>query len=212
MALINHTAADFTELLGSKSPVPGGGGASALAGAIGAALGAMVGSLTIGKKKYAAVEKDMIALTTEANRLREEFLALVDQDAEAFRPLSRAYAMPHETEAEKTRKAQVMEKALRGACDVPLEIMRKCAEAIRLMQDFAEKGSRLAVSDAGVGAAMCRAALEGAALNVFINTDLMQDRVYAAAKAQEARELLDTWGPAAQAVYDSVRAELGAKD
>ena len=161
---------EFVEVLGSKAPVPGGGGASALVGAVGTALGNMVGALTVGKKKYADVEEEMKELMAKATTLQDELLHLIERDAEVFEPLSKAYGMPRETEEEKAEKARVMEIVLKDACSVPMEIMEKCCEAIDLIVEFAAKGSALAISDAGVGATFCKAALEGASLNVYINT------------------------------------------
>lgn len=140
---------EFVTVLASKAPVPGGGGASALVGAVGTALGNMVGSLTVGKKKYAAVEEEMQELKAKADVLQKELLHLVERDAEVFEPLSKAYGMPKETEEEKAEKARVMEAALKEACSVPMEIMEKCCEAIDLLVEFAAKGSVLAISDAG---------------------------------------------------------------
>ena len=170
---------EFVEVLASKAPVPGGGGASALVGAIGTALGNMVGSLTVGKKKYADVEEEMWALKGKCDVLQKDLLTLVERDAEVFEPLSKAYGMPRETEEEKAEKARVMEIVLKDACSVPMEIMEKCCEAIELIREFAAKGSALAISDAGVAAAFCKAALKGASLNVYINTKSMKNREYA---------------------------------
>jgi formiminotetrahydrofolate cyclodeaminase len=202
------SCAEFISLLGSKAPVPGGGGASALVGAVVTALGNMVGALTVGKKKYADVEGDMIRLREAAERLQGEFLTLVRRDAEVFEPLSRAYGMPKETEAEKLEKGRVMEAALKEACAVPLEIMRKCGEAIRLHEEFAAKGSRLAVSDAGVGVIFCKAALSGASLNVYINTAAMTDQDQAAEYNREADSLLTEYGPLADRIFMSVKNQL----
>ena len=167
---------EFVEVLASKAPVPGGGGASALVGAVGIALGNMVGSLTVGKKKYAEVEDEMWELKKKCDELQKDFLRLIERDAEVFEPLSKAYGMPRETEEEKAEKARVMEIVLKDACSVPMEIMEKCCEAIEVIVEFAAKGSKLAISDAGVGAAFCKAALKGASLNVYINTKSMADR------------------------------------
>jgi formiminotetrahydrofolate cyclodeaminase len=176
--------AEFVSLLGSKSSVPGGGGASALTGALGAALGSMVASLTIGKKKYAEVEQEMITLRTEAERIQGELLDLIRRDAEVFEPLSRAYGLPQNTDAEKLEKDRIMEAALNEACSAPLGIMKACCKAIELLEGFAARGSRLAVSDAGAGALFCKAALAGASLNVFINTRAMKDRGRALGRLQ----------------------------
>ena len=140
---------EFVEVLASKAPVPGGGGASALVGAVGTALGNMVGSLTVGKKKYADVEEEMYALKEKATALQNDFLRLIERDAEVFEPLAKAYGMPRETEEEKAEKARVMAIVLKDACSVPMEIMEKCCEALDLIVEFAAKGSALAISDAG---------------------------------------------------------------
>ena len=179
MGFSTSTCTEFVEVLASKAPVPGGGGASALVGAVGTALGNMVGSLTVGKKKYADVEDEMWELKAKCDQLQKDFLRLIERDAEVFEPLSKAYGMPRETEEEKAEKARVMEIVLKDACSVPMEIMEKCCEAIDLIVEFAAKGSKLAISDAGVGAAFCKAALQGASLNVYINTKSMADREYA---------------------------------
>ncbi|MBR6255988.1 MAG: cyclodeaminase/cyclohydrolase family protein [Lachnospiraceae bacterium] len=202
------TAEEFVEVLASKEPVPGGGGASALVGAVGCALGNMVGSLTVGKKKYADVEADIIALKEKADKLQAELLNLVDEDAKAFEPLAKAYGMPKETEEEKAEKAKVMEAALKTACGVPLEIMKKCCEAIELIEEFAAKGSRLALSDAGVGAAFCKAALYGASLNVFINTKAMADRECADKLNKEAEGMMAEYGARAEEVFGKVKGSL----
>ena len=176
MELVNGSVIEFTELLASPAPVPGGGGASALVGAVGIALGDMVGELTVGKKKYASVEADIRALMGRAQELRRRLLACVEKDAVAFEPLSRAYAIPKEDPDRET----IMERCLREAASVPLEIFDLAAEAIEMERDFAEKGSKLVISDAATGVSFCRAALEGAAVNVKVNTRLMKDRAYAA--------------------------------
>ncbi len=199
---------EFVEVLASKAPVPGGGGASALVGAVGTALGNMVGSLTVGKKKYAAVEAEMYDLKAKCDNLQEELLALVEKDAEAFEPLSKAYGMPKNTEEEKAEKARVMEIVLKDACAVPMEIMEKCCEAIDLIKEFAAKGSALAISDAGVGAAFCKAALKGASLNVYINTKSMANREYAQQLNEKADAMLEKYLPLADEIFDSVLARL----
>ena len=194
----------FLEQLASAAPVPGGGGASALAGALGIALGNMVGSLTVGKKKYADVETDIIEMNQKADVLRGELLLLVEKDAEVFEPLSKAYSIPKD---EPTRD-EVMAKVLKEAAEIPLEIMRKSCEALKLIIMYAEKGSTLAISDAGCAAAMCRAALESAALNVYINTKSMKDRQLAEAMNEEVSTMLDTYCRMADGIYGSVTGRL----
>ncbi|GHV77870.1 sugar ABC transporter substrate-binding protein [Spirochaetia bacterium] len=208
MGFAEKSCVDFVSVLASKEPVPGGGGASALVGAIGAALGNMVGSLTVGKKKYADVEADIIRLKKASDKIQGDFLTLVQRDAEAFAPLAKAYGLPKETEAEKAEKTKVMEAALKVACSVPMDIMRKCGEAIKVIEEFAAKGSSLAISDAGVGVLFCKAALTGASLNVFINTAAMTDKPYAEQVNREANALLAEYEPLADKIFKSVKDRL----
>lgn len=208
MNFTDKSCRDFVGALSGKDPVPGGGGASALVGSLAAALGNMVGSLTVGKKKYADVEEDMKALMQKTEKLQEELLSLVEEDAKAFAPLSRAYGMPKDTEEERAEKERVMEAALKEASRVPLQIMRKCCQVIELQKEFAEKGSRLAVSDAGVGVIFAKAALQGAALNVFINTKSITDRKFAEESEREADEMLQDYTIKADYVYALVYSQL----
>lgn len=208
MGFTKGTCEEFVEVLASKAPVPGGGGASALVGAVGMALGNMVGSLTVGKKKYADVEADMIAMKEKATALQADFLRLVEADAEAFEPLSKAYGMPKETEEEKAEKARVMAIVLKDACAVPMEIMEKCCEAIDVIEEFAAKGSALAISDAGVGVVFCKAALLGASLNVFINTKSMADKEYAASLNEKADKMIADYSKKADEIFAAVNARL----
>ncbi len=204
----HKTLQQFIDALASSAPVPGGGGASALVGALGCALGGMVGSLTVGKKKYADVQEDILALKARSDALQDGLLLMMNRDAEVFEPLSRAYGLPKETEAQRAEKQLVMETALRAATEAPLEIMRRCAEAIELIEEYAAKGSAIAISDAGVGAAFCRAALEGASLNVFINTKSLADRTLAARFEAEADALLGEYLVRAERVFAQVRDRL----
>jgi len=205
---IGYSCKEFTDALASGAPVPGGGGASALVGALGTALGSMVGNLTLGKKKYESVQDDIKAILEKAQLLKEQLLSLVDKDAEVFEPLSKAYGLPKNTEEEKRKRDEIMENALRMACSVPVEIMEKAMEAIALHEELATKGSRIAISDVGVGVLLCKSALMGASLNVFINTKLMKDRQYADEINSRVDEMLKSGIKRADAVYMEVESGL----
>lgn len=191
---------EFAQALASKAAVPGGGGASALAGALGAALGAMVGNLTIGKKKYADAEPEMILLTEKAQVLSRQLLKLVDEDAAAFEPLSRAYGLPGDTPG----RVDILEACLRRAADAPLAILRLCCQVIELQERFAEKGSAMVASDAATGAVLAWGAMYGAAVNVKVNTKLMQRRDYAEEINREVDDLMEEYWQRAEKVYEEI--------
>ena len=150
----------------------------------------------------------MYVLKEKAGRLEKEFLRLVDRDAEVFEPLSKAYGLPRETEEQREEKARVMEAALKEACTVPMEIMEKCCEALDLVKNFASKGSVIAVSDAGVAAVCLKAALQGASLNVFINTKAMKDRTYAEELDRKADSMLKEYQAEADRIFEEVQSKL----
>ena len=198
--MLNRSLTEFTEALASRAAVPGGGGASALVGAVGIALGNMVGELTVGKKKYTDVEEDIRILMKKAQDLRIRLLACVNRDAEAFEPLSRAYGIPKD---DPTRD-EVMEKCLRDAAAVPLEILDLCCEAIDLQREFADKGSVLAISDAATGVVFCWSAMYGAAVNVKVNTKSMKDVDYARQINGHVDAQMEKYWPIAEKVYEDV--------
>jgi formiminotetrahydrofolate cyclodeaminase len=204
MSFVNVSCTEFVDVLASKAAVPGGGGASALVGAVGTALGSMVGNLTVGKKKYADVEADIYAIMEKAAALQKELLRLVDEDAVVFEPLSKAYGIPKED----PNREKIMEDALKLACSVPMDIMRACAKAIELHEELAAKGSALALSDVGVGVVFCKSALMGASLNVFINTKSMTDKAHATNIEAEADGLLTKYCALADKIYESVITRL----
>ena len=200
MDTANQTCGAFLDALASKAPTPGGGGASALAGALGAALCTMVGNYTVGKKKYAEVEEDVKALMAKAEDIRARLLALVDADAAAFEPLSRAYAIPKDDPG----RGEVMEQCLRDAAAAPMEILRLCCQAIDLHREMLDKGSVMMLSDVGTGVVLCWGALYGAALNVKVNTKSMADRAFAEAMNREADQLVNQYWKIAEQVYETV--------
>lgn len=173
--MYNKAIKDFTNELSSKAPVPGGGGASALMGAIASSLCSMVANLTTGKKKYAEYQPDIDRILAGVECLTSDILELINKDAEAFEPLSQAYSIPKEQED----RDELLERALRVASEAPFEIVQKMSEVTKLIEELAIKGSKLAISDVGVAACACSAAVKGASMNVYINTKLMKDREYA---------------------------------
>ena len=202
------TIQEFLDVLSSKEQVPGGGGASALAGALGNALGQMVANLTIGKKKYALVEDEIKELAERMKGIQGQFSALADQDAKVFAPLAKCYSLPSGTEEEKAYKAEVMEARLLDASLVPMEIMEKAWEMLEIMDILADKGSRMAVSDVGVGVQFIRTALLGAVMNVYINTKSMKNREKAEEMNEKAERLIKEGTEAADRIYQKVLEQL----
>ena len=197
---------EFTNQLSSVAPVPGGGGASALMGAVSASLCSMVGNLTSGKKKYAEYQQDIERIIADAVRLNEDMLALIEKDAEAFEPLAKAYSIPKEEPG----RDEILEKALYEAALAPLEIVKKSAEVSALIKELTVKGSRLAISDVGVAASACVACAKGASMNVYINTKLMKNREVAADLNKQTLSLVDEVVKACDAAYEEVKGGLGA--
>lgn len=195
---------DFLDVLSSKEPVPGGGGASALCGAVGNALGQMVANLTVGKKKYAEAEPEVKEHLEKMVKLQAEFTALADDDAKVFAPLAKAYSLPSGTEEQKAYKAEVMETNLLAASAVPLQIMEKSMQMLTILDRLADIGSRMAVSDVGVAVQSTRAALLGAAMNVYINTKSMKDRNKAEELNNSANKMIEEGSRQADRIYDKV--------
>ena len=199
---------EYAKVLSSKEAVPGGGGAAALVGALGCSLGSMTGELTSGKKKFADVEPLVRESITKLCELRDKLMELSEKDAEVFEPLSKAYSLPKDTEEEREYKDKVMEECLDMAASVPMEIMRCACLALEPIKTLSEVGSKLAVSDAGCAASLCKSAVVSASLNVYINTRYMKDREKAEALNEETRALVDKACSLADEVTDSVSAYL----
>ena len=202
--MLEQKTTDFLEVLSSAAPVPGGGGASAAVGAFSSALGMMVANLTIGKKKYADVEEEIIEVKEQLQNLQKELVDLTDKDAEAFGPLSKAYGLPKDTPEQKEEKERVMEKALYEASIVPLQIMKTVAKVMELLETLGEKGSKIAISDVGVAVLFARAALEGASLNIYINTRLMKNREQAERLNKESDDMIEEARRMQEKIYAGV--------
>lgn len=202
--MLEKKAIEFLEDLSSSAPFPGGGGAAAVTGALAASLGLMVANLTIGKKKYVAVEAEIIELKEKLVGLRDRLVVLTDEDAIGFEPLANAYRLPKETEEQRLEKERIMEKALYQACLVPLEIMETTLEVMKCLSVIGEKGSQMAVSDAGGGMVLAQAALEGAAFNIYINTKSMKNRKLAEELNVKAEKLISEGNTRKNFLYKKV--------
>ena len=209
MNISEKTCVEFVDVLASKAAVPGGGGAAALVGAIGMALGSMVCNLTIGKKKYAEYEETIKEILSKASKLEKDLLEMIDEDAKGFYPLSKAYGLPTSTDEEKQIKEETMQKALKVACEVPINIVRACHKAIKLHEELVDKGSRLAISDVGVGVQCLRAAILSAELNVVININSIKDEEYITKVNTEVKELVEDGVKICDEVFRQVEIALG---
>ena len=205
MDMTTESCRRFVEVLASDAPAPGGGGAAALVGAIGTALGNMVGSLTLGKKKYADVQEEIIALKAKCDALQKELLDQVEADDKGFVPLAKAYGIPKDD----PNRDAILEEATVTACAVPMHIMELCCQALDCVEVFAAKGSRLAVSDAGCAAVCCKAALQAASLNVFINTKTLRNRDTAEELNRQANLMLNKYCDVADDIFTAVKAGFG---
>lgn len=170
----------FISSLASGEPTPGGGSAAALAGALGAALAAMVGRLTAGRPKYAAVNDQMQSAIVEADALRSRLLALVDEDAQAYDQVRAAFRLPKETVEQQSMRAAAIQQALQGASRTPLATVEACLAVLRLAEQVVSSGNPNAATDGAVGALLAHAGLQGAALNVQINLGGIDDTAFIA--------------------------------
>lgn len=204
MNLTELSCKDFSYELSSKKPVPGGGGAAALAGSLGLALNMMVANFTKGKKKFIQYEKQHEEILKRSEELRVELLNLVEKDAINFEPLSKAYSMPSTTDEEKNLKENEMQKCLKIACRAPLETMDLVYEGINIHDELTEIASLNIISDIGVGVQLLKAALNSAYLNVLININSINDDVYVNDIKKKTSILLDNGNKKADEIYSKV--------
>ena len=200
-----HTLLDE---LASKAATPGGGSAAAIMGAMGAALVSMVCNLTVGKKKYAAVDADMHTLLGKAEDLREQLTGMIEADVEVFNQVMAAYGLPKETDIEKTHRSTSIQSALKAATDVPLKCARACRAVIALSREAAEKGNLNVISDAGVAVLAAQAALKSAALNVYINVGNIEDQAFVQQRQGELETLIAGTDTAVDEIYQLVKSKL----
>ncbi len=204
MKLVEMTVSQFADVMASDAPAPGGGSASALNGAIGAGLAAMVCALTVGKKKY--VEFEDLAKETEgkALALKDKFVAIIDTDTEAFNAVSAVFTMPKDTDEQKAARKAAMLEALKGCTVSPYQMMELAAEALELVSSLVGKSNATAASDLGCAALNLKSAIQGAWLNVCININGMADQAFADEYRAKGQALLDKALPMADAAYQAI--------
>lgn len=202
--LTEQRMTQFLDELSSSSPAPGGGSVAALSGALGAALTSMVCSLTIGKKKYEAVDAEMQKVLDQADSLRAKFTELIDKDTDAFAKVMEAMNLPKENDQHKALRSAAIQAATKEAALLPLTVMRHCIDALALTKIVATKGNANVISDAGVSALMLKAACDGAALNVRINLGTIKDVEFVGWTSKEAESLQRTCEKMSQEILAQV--------
>lgn len=205
---INNSMKEFAGDLGAKKSMPGGGSAAAYAATMANSLAMMVANFTLGKKKYADYEEDIVRILDRAQKMSEDVMSLVDKDIEAFLPLSNCYKMQANTEEEKKAKALEMEKCLRGAAMVPMEILDISKDILDLHEELLIKGSVMLLSDVGVGAEMVRVAAKSAYININVNTKYMKDRDSADKAVLKYADLLKVIEDKCDRIYSEVMNRL----
>lgn len=199
----------FAEKLASKEPVPGGGGAAALVGSLGVALATMVANYSIGKKAFLGMEPKHQAIIDKSAELRKKLLALIDEDAENFEPLSKAYGLPTSTDEEKAEKEKVLQAALKVAAEGPIKMVEYIYESIKLQEELVDMSTKIIISDVGCGVQMLKAALYSANLNVTVNMNSIKDAVYVAEVTAKTNKMVTEGSAICDAVFDKVVKVLG---
>ena len=198
----------FLDELAGKASTPGGGSAAAIMGAMGAALGSMVGNFTVGKKGYEDVDAEMRDILEQTEQLRDKLTDMIRADIEVFNQVMGAYGMPKDTDEQKAERSKAIQTALKEATDVPLECAGAAAEVIQLCRPLAEKGNKNVISDAGVAVLAAEAALRSAALNVYINIGGIKDEEFKKSREKQLEETLAGTRELTEEVYDIVKSKL----
>jgi len=202
----------YLDDLADKKDAPGGGSASALAGALGAALGSMVCQFTLGKKKYADVEGDILILLGRFEDHRNTLTDLMQEDVDVFHTqMAGAYVLPNETDEQKRIRREAIENACKACCQPPLKVMRRCAQIMTDLSELADIGTVQLVSDVGVGAAMAMGAFEGARFNVEINIKFIADTLFNQSVRKEVDSLSQTVPAAKASILEKVREKIQGK-
>ena len=204
MKLIDMTVTDFTNLLASDAPAPGGGSTAALEGSLGIALTHMVGSLTLGKPKYAEHEEFIKELITESNRIKEQYISVIDRDTEAFNDISAVFSMPKNTDEEKEARKAAMQKGLKGATKTPFEMMSLALESLKLTEKAIGKTNTSAASDLGVASLSLKAAVQGAWLNILINIGGIKDEAFVNEYKGNGEKILKESMEIADKIYNEI--------
>lgn len=209
MKLSQCTCEDFAVKLASKEPVPGGGGVAALAGSLGAALASMVANYSIGKKKFLGMEAKHQEIIDKSCDLMNKLMALIDEDAENFAPLSKAYGMPSATEEEKAEKEKVLQQCLLVAASGPVKMVEYVYDAIKIQEELVDISTKIIISDVGCAVQMLKAALYSANLNVIVNMNSIKDEKYVAETSAKCNKMVAEGTQIADKVYNKVVEVLG---
>lgn len=204
MKLVDHTITDFTDLLASDAPAPGGGSAAALEGALGVSLLHMVASLTKGRAKYQEHAELVEKILTESAALKARFIDIIDRDTEAFNAVGAVFQMPKDTEEQKAARKEAMQEALKGCTKTPYEMMVLAGAALELTDQAVGKTNANAASDLGVAAVSLKAAAQGAWLNILINIPGIQDQAFAEDYRLRGKALLEKSVPLADGIYERI--------
>ncbi len=208
MKLTEMQVKEFCAILASDAPAPGGGSASALAGAMGIGLAEMVANLTVGKKKYADFQENAEEMKAKAAKLVDEMVDSIDKDTEAFDGVSAVFAMPKETDEEKAARKEAMQKALKEATLAPYSVMELCLESLKVVNMGMGKTNTSAASDLGVAALNLKSAVQGAWLNVLINLGGIKDEAFVAEYKGKGEAILAEALPLADAIYNEILASM----
>ena len=206
---IDMSMKDFADILASESSMPGGGSAAAYSLALSNSLASMVANLTTGKKKYAEYEDDIRRILDMTENLKGKILAMVDEDAEAFLPLAAAYRMPSETDEQKQEKKDQLQRCLKEAARVPIRLLGICSEVLDIHDELLEKGSKMLISDVGVGVETLRAAAQSARLNILININSIEDCEYVEKIKEETDNLIKDILKRCDRIYSEVLEYVG---
>ncbi|MCJ7856014.1 cyclodeaminase/cyclohydrolase family protein [Lachnospiraceae bacterium NSJ-143] len=209
MKLSTNTCEEFVQKLASKESVPGGGGAAALSGALGAALASMVANFSKGKKKFLGLEEKHQEIIDKSVALSEKLVALIDEDAENFEPLSRAYGLPKDTPEQAAEKEKVLQECLKVAASGPVKMVEYIYEAIKIQEELVDISTKIIISDVGCGVQFLKAALYSANLNVTVNLNLISDEAYVKEVSDRMAKLVSEGSIICDRVYEKVVDVLG---